>query len=509
MKLFTLSVLVVILPNLLGAQTWNQDIAPIIYDHCGKCHHEGGIAPDPFVTYTDAFDNSDDILDEILDGNMPPWPANHNYTNFIGENVLSDDEIALIQAWVDNDSPEGTGSAPPVPSYFDGFQIGTPDEIISIPSYDVTVDADVYRTFVIPSTSNEDRNIGAIEFDPDNDQIVHHILAFYDPSNVSQQLDDADPAPGFASNGGSFPSDDAVLIGVWVPGMGHTMFPENLAIPLPAGSDFVFEVHYAPGSQGQQANVNMRIDYKEAPFIRPVYHNPLLYHGPPSLQEPFLFIPANTVQTFHEVSVAAPVSLSLISVFPHMHLLGQSFKVYGLTPEEDTIRVVDVDNYDFHWQFSYTFPTLTQLPQGSILYGEATYDNTEANDDNPNNPIADVGLGENTTDEMMVCFFMYTVYFPGDENISLVNVNNPSAVQPTELFVFPNPTKDLLMIDIPNNVHRLTNVSLINLQGQALTAEYTFSNGRMIVDTENLPVGIYHVLVQSDKGAFSARFVKQ
>ena len=508
MKFFSLTTFLLLVAINVSAQTWNQDIAQIVYDHCGQCHHEGGIAPDSFTAYADASNNASDMLDEILDDHMPPWPANHNYTNFIGENVLTQEEINLIQAWMNADAPEGSGTPPPVPTYNDGYQLTSPDEIVTIPNYVVTSNQDVYRSFVIPSTSNENRNIGSIEFDPDNTEIVHHILAFYDPSNVSQQLDDASSEPGFPSNGGSFPSDEAVLIGVWVPGMGHTVFPENLAIVLPGGADFVFEVHYAPGSLGEQANVNMRLDYKEAPFIREVYHSPLLFHGWPSLQEPELFIPANTIQTFHEISVEAPVNLSLISVFPHMHLLGKTFKVYGLTPDEDTVRVIDVDHYDFHWQFSYTFPTLTLLPQGSRLYGEAMYDNTDANDDNPNNPPADVGLGENTTDEMMVCFFMYTVHFPGDEDISLVHVNNPPAAMPESLFVYPNPALDLVMVDIPNTIHKVSQVVLINQQGQIIEPKFDFGNGRMTIDTKNLTPGVYDVQVHSSKQIMTTRFVK-
>jgi len=226
------------------------------------------------------------------------------------------------------------------------------------------------------------------------------------------------------------------------------------------------------------------------------------------LQEPELFIPANTIQTFHEISVEAPVNLSLISVFPHMHLLGKTFKVYGLTPDEDTVRVIDVDHYDFHWQFSYTFPTLTLLPQGSRLYGEAMYDNTDANDDNPNNPPADVGLGENTTDEMMVCFFMYTVHFPGDEDISLVHVNNPPAAMPESLFVYPNPALDLVIVDIPNTIHNVSQVVIINQQGQIIEPKFDFGNGRMTIDTKNLTPGVYDVQVHSSKQIMTTRFVK-
>lgn len=504
-----LLLLTLVLTTLLSkAQTWNQDIAPIFYTHCGKCHHEGGIAPMSLVTYDEASSETNDIEDAIQNDEMPPWPANHNYTNFIGENVLTEEEKQAIFSWIDNGAPEGSGSAPTIPAYNDGYAITSPDEIVTIPEYNVAFNTDEYRTFTIPSTSAQDRYIGGVEFEPDNDDIVHHILAFYDPSNVSQQLDDAAAGPGFPSNGGSFPSDEAVLIGVWVPGMTATIFPEDLAILLPGGSDFVFEVHYAPGSLGDQADVHMRLQYKDIPVIREVYHDPLLFHGPPSLMEP-LFIPANTVQTFHEVSAQTPIDLSFISVFPHMHLLGQTFKVYGLTAEEDTVRFIDVDNYEFHWQFSYTFPTLKKLPLGSILHGYATYDNTENNDENPNSPPEDVGLGEGTEDEMMVCFFMYTVYQPGDEEISLVSVKDVLPQESTLLFAYPNPAHDNILIDLPNQLQKVDQILIIDQSGKTLNAEYDFSYGRLDLNTSDLPAALYEIQIVAGQSKYHTRFLKQ
>jgi hypothetical protein len=499
---------VLLLPASMHAQTWNQDIAPIIYDHCGKCHHDGGIGPMSLVHYADAADEIDDMVDAILDDEMPPWPADHTYSSFIGENVLSEEEKEAIIDWMDAGTPEGTGTAPPVPTYNDGFVITDPDEIFSIPNYNVTLTGDEYRTFVVASTSDEDRNIGAVEFDPGNTEIVHHILAFYDPTDISQQYDDATPEPGYPSNGGSFPSDEAVLIGVWVPGMGPTIFPENLAIELPGGADIVFEVHYAPGSEGMTADVSMRLQYKDLPVIRPVWHDPLLYHAPPSLDVP-LFIPANTVQEFHQESVTAPVNLSFISIFPHMHLLGKTYKVFGVTAEEDTIPFIHVDHYDFHWQFSYMFPTMKLLPQGSVLHGYASYDNTEGNPHNPNNPPADVGLGEGTTDEMMICFFMYTYYLPGDENISLVGVHDKAVDENESLLVWPNPADESIIMDIPNHLGLPEHIALYDGSGRQFKPEYSINNGTIRMTLASLPAGIYTVSIDEGMQHFTARFIRR
>lgn len=492
-----------------SCQTWNQDIAPIVYEHCGKCHHEGGIAPSSLITYEEASAEASSMLSHILSGEMPPWPANHNYTTFVDQNVLSEAEVDAITAWVQSGAPQGNGNAPTPPSYSDGYQIADPDQIVAIPSYTVESDEDVYRSFLIQNNSAAAFNIDQIEFDPDNTDIVHHVLAWYDPSNIPQQLDNAEAGPGWTSNGGSFPSDNAVLIGVWVPGMGITDFPQNLAIPVPAGADFVIEVHYAPGSLAQTSNVAMRLKYSTASNIRPVSHDPLLYHTPPSLVEPALIIPPNEVSTFHQRSEIAPVDLSFLSLFPHMHLLGKTYKVYGLTSAQDTIRFIDVDHYDFHWQFSYKFPTLLRLPAGSQLHGVATYDNTPDNEHNPNNPPQTVTLGENTTDEMMVCFFMYTPYQSGDENISQVSIYEPVNDSKQRVLAFPNPARESFMVDYPNHVKHIRQVQMIGTDGRAVQPAIERGTGRMTVNTAGIAPGVYQVIITADEGVFGVKVILQ
>ncbi len=510
MKHLILTITAIVMAFSSGAQTWNQDIAPIFFEHCGKCHHEGGIAPSSLLTYNDALSQPYAILGVIEEGTMPPWPANENYTHFVDENVLTEDEKTAITNWINNGFPEGDGEAPTAPSYNDGFQIASPDEIVEIPDYTVTSSEDVYRSFLIPTTSGGvTRYIGSVEFDPDNTDIVHHVLAFYDPSGVPQQSDNADPGVGWTSTGGSFPSDAAVLIGIWVPGMGHMEFPENLAIPLPSNAKFVIEVHYAPGSQDQSSAVKMRLKYKPAGNIRTVYHDPLLFHGPPSLQEPALIIPPNEISTFHEESVTTNVPLSFLSVFPHMHLLGQTFKVYALDANQDTIRFIDVDDYDFHWQFNYKFPTLLPVPTGSRLYGVATYDNTTANEENPNNPPQWVFLGENTTDEMMVCFFMYTVYQAGDENMSQVSVHEYSNDSPTRMLVYPNPVLDKLYVDYPNDIKNIQTIQLFDSNGRVVTAPFVLYNGRLEITTSGLASGVYDLVIKGEGRTLTEKVIKQ
>jgi Copper type II ascorbate-dependent monooxygenase, C-terminal domain len=99
-----------------------------------------------------------------------------------------------------------------------------------------------------------------------------------------------------------------------------------------------------------------------------------------------------------------------------MHLLGQNFKAFAITPDGDLINLIQISKWDFNWQMTYQFNKMIKIPKGSVIYAEAEYDNTAANGRNPNNPTKDVGFGWGTKDEMMNLIFQYLDYQEGDEN---------------------------------------------------------------------------------------------
>jgi hypothetical protein len=137
-------------------------------------------------------------------------------------------------------------------------------------------------------------------------------------------------------------------------------------------------------------------------------------------------------------------------------------KSFAVTPANDTIRFVDIPAWDFAWQGLYEFPNPIYLPVGTVLHGEATYDNTSANPNNPNDPPALVTLGEATTDEMMLFYFAWAFGFPSDTNIVIDDsehtvhhldcvVDFPIGITEATTFagakVWPSPADDVLNID--------------------------------------------------------------
>jgi hypothetical protein len=143
--------------------------------------------------------------------------------------------------------------------------------------------------------------------------------------------------------------------------------------------------------------------------------------------------------------------MSFIALSPHMHLIGRNYRVWFETTDGDSVPMIDIPDWNFHWQMFYQFQYVQKVPEGARIHGEAFYDNTTNNPYNPNNPPITVKQGPYTTDEMLMTFMAYTEYQPGDEDIlldsSLIATNiETSASEILPVSVYPNPTSNLLFL---------------------------------------------------------------
>ncbi|MFN5920780.1 MAG: cytochrome c, partial [Bacteroidota bacterium] len=135
---------------------------------------------------------------------------------------------------------------------------------------------------------------------------------------------------------------------------------------------------------------------------------------------PALIVPADEVKTFR-IQATIPEDISLISIVPHMHLIGKSYLAYAVKPNGDTIPLIRIPRWDFRWQYFYQFKNLLKLPRGTTIYVEGVYDNTAENPNNPFQPPREIREREGsmkTTDEMFQLIITYVPYQQGDENIS-------------------------------------------------------------------------------------------
>ena len=129
---------------------------------------------------------------------MPPWKVAPDVGHFVGQRLLTDREIALINQWATDGMPEGDPQLrPSLPKHADGWLLGQPDLIVkpdaafSLPAQQT----DAFRIFAIKVPVTKRTYVTGIEFHPGNPRVVHHANIRIDRTAATRKLDEADPLP--------------------------------------------------------------------------------------------------------------------------------------------------------------------------------------------------------------------------------------------------------------------------------------------------------------------------
>jgi len=108
---------------------------------------------------------------------------------------------------------------------------------------------------------------------------------------------------------------------------------------------------------------------------------------------------------------------TLIQSFrPHMHTRGKEMSIEALLPDGRREMLGKIDNYRHNWQITYLIEEGAQplLPKGTTLLFTSVFDNTAANEINPD-PNQWVVRGDRTVDEMSHTRIGIT-YFDSEED---------------------------------------------------------------------------------------------
>lgn len=383
--------------------TFNKDVAPILYKNCATCHRPGEVAPFSLLSYQDARKRARQIAMVTSDGFMPPWKADEGEEKFDDARRLTSAQLELLRRWSEAGAPEGNkADLPPAPKFTDGWQLGTPDAVLQPDAaYNLEAEGDdVYRCFVIPTNYDEDRYVAAMEVRPGNRPIVHHVIAYLDTTGRARQKDEEAAGPGYTSFGGiGVPPSGA--LGGWAPGLVSRRAPDGTGILLPKGADIVLQVHYHKSGKPETDLTKIGLYFAKGPVDKRIRTMLVVRRT--------LNIPAGEANYTTSASRAVPRDITVLSVTPHMHLLGKEMAVTASLPDGAEKKLVHVNDYDFNWQTIYAFKDPLKLPAGTRLNLTARYDNSTNNPANPTNPPKTVTWGEQTTDEMCIAFLNYTV----------------------------------------------------------------------------------------------------
>ncbi len=403
------------------------------------CHRPGQPGPFSLITYNDVVKKAKMVKYVTSIRYMPPWPADHTYREFLNQKVLTDEEIGLIGKWVDEGKLFGdTADLLPPPNYPDGSQLGEPDLTIKVPSFTVMGNnRDKFMMVKVPFEIPQDTFVRAIEFVSGPNNLVHHMnghLITYDEgkkNNVfeGELISDTElystkesyDQLKLANDDGTFPTL-APLVTNYLPGVIATVYPEGIGGQrINKKSAFLLnDVHYAPSPVELTDSSYINLFYSDQKPARQVYEFQMGTLGVSKIIPP-LVIPPDTVMKF-ETHYYINRDISLVTINPHMHLLGKSFLAYATTPVGDTIPLINIPRWDFHWQYFYTFKKMLKIPKGSVIHVEAVMDNTDANSNNPYIPprqISEQDHSMRTTDEMLQFIVNWVEYQDGDDTTSL------------------------------------------------------------------------------------------
>jgi hypothetical protein len=419
--------------------TFSEHIAPIVFKHCTPCHRPGSAGTFDLLTYDDVKKRASTIAVVTQTRSMPPWPADASYSHFLDEKVMTDEEIQTIKDWIEQGSVEGDkDKMPPLPQFPSNSLWGKPDMVLTMKEafHIEGNNKDHFFMMKIPFELPQDTFIKTVEIVPGNKKLLHHVnghLVQYD-DGIKKDIyggkyfvntEEVDKVKAYETldipnDDGSYPTLTPNVTN-YLPGVETSFYPEGIGgYRVKKKSMLLLDnLHYGPSPVDATDSTTFNIFFDNKPARRTLDFI-MGTLGITSIEPPLVIQP-NRIDTFR-TKYTVPIDMSLLTVNPHMHLLGKTFLAYAIKPGGDTIRLIKIPRWDFRWQYFYTFDKMLKIPKGTTIYVEGVYDNTTANPLNPFNPpqvVAERAGSMRTTDEMFQFIVTYVHYKDGDENISL------------------------------------------------------------------------------------------
>lgn len=372
--------------------TFTKDVLPILQKNCQNCHRPGQIGPMSLLDYQSARPWARAIRDRVVKREMPPWFADPQYGHFLNDRSLKQAEIDTLVKWADAGAPQGDpkDAPPPVNWPAEGWSI-KPDVIVKGAPYEPkTSGIEPWWYVTMPTGFKEDTWVTSMEMRPGNDpSVIHHYCVYLTPHKADTVYGKFTDTPqGEGTSGGPFE-------GCYEKGMEAFDYrPQHAGRLIPANSDIVFQMHYAP-------NGHKVVDVPLVGFT--------LAKSRPARQYVFFYVLGNATSMVippNEPDYVAPLAegelnldAELIWLQGHAHYRAKQMTFDINYPDGRDDRVLRI-HWNPEWQGLYYPSTPMMLPKGTRLHVEGRYDNSAGNKFNPN-PAATVRWGQQATDEML------------------------------------------------------------------------------------------------------------
>jgi len=372
--------------------SYTKDIAPILKEHCIRCHNDNGIAPWSMTDYNTVLGWSSMMKEVLISKRMPPWKADPNIGEFENSFAIDDSNVRKIIKWIDEGLTYGEGIDPlsEIKIKDQGWQAGLPDNIFTLKEEIIPASKFIpYRYQKIDLELKEDTWLRGVEIKPGNSKVVHHIVLTNTETNKQSLITSRKPLPW---------TDNYIALGGGADQL--TIFPEGTGVFLAKKTVLTIQIHYTP--IGKEV-----IDQTKLGFY---------YLDTPPEKEFFALSPSNidfTIPPFaknYKLTAVDSIEkdIRIHYIVPHMHYRGKSIKFKVHFPNDSLKTIVSIPDFNFNWQWLYKLKEPFPVSKGSKIIVEGIYDNTYQNPLNPD-PTKELNYGIQSTDEMLIGFFNYTI----------------------------------------------------------------------------------------------------
>jgi hypothetical protein len=360
--------------------SYSKEIAPLLIDKCVTCHRDGGIAPWQMSSYEMVKGFAPMIREVLRTKRMPPWHADPHYGVFRNDRSLTGEQVKTLVHWIEAGAPQDKAPDPlkNLKREWLEWENGTPDLIVETPAFTVPATGTIdYANPIVKNPLGKDVWVRAVEFNPGDRGVVHHILAY----GVK------------AGGGGGGLAGLGTYLAGYAPGGGVIRFPEDTGVLLTKDMNFRFQMHYTANGKVSTDVTKIGIYFTDEPPKYPLRQFVLL--------DPRLRIPPNTKD--HRIE-APPRTFDrdvlIYSLTAHSHYRGKASKFVAQYPDGRQEILLSVPAYDFNWQTAYELKEPKLLPKGTKLLYDTVYDNSSQNKANPD-PTIEVRWGEQSWEEMI------------------------------------------------------------------------------------------------------------
>ncbi len=374
-------------PTAVTEFTYCKQISRLLNDHCVECHRPGEIGPFDISNFEELRGWAEMVVEVVEQKRMPPWHADPQFGSFKNERHMPEGALAMLKEWVKAGAPYGDkADLPPQPKFVDGWRLTRePELVVTMRDMPYTIPATGtvdYQYFVVDPKITEDRWVSSAQIVPGNPSVVHHAIVFVRPPD----------GVDFQGIG---------WLTAYVPGQRATIFPTGFARKIPAGSKFVFQMHYTPNGTEQTDTSKIGLTFMDS---KDVTHEVFTIAD---IDQDFEIPPGEANHVVRSSINRFPRDGVLLAVAPHMHLRGKAFELSAVLDRNsaavDEAVILKVPQYDFNWQHTYEFAEPLRFSDIKSLELTTVFDNSKTNPFNPA-PHEYVVWGDQTWEEMAVAF---------------------------------------------------------------------------------------------------------